>query len=154
MRVDDSLMAAITPWGGPAHCWQGFVPRTLIFGATASALHYNTFSRILANFINRLFGIPLLAFYEDLGSPMLFALGRIGLETPTKACRLLGIILKRSKSEWGNPLIFLGLIGHFRTDRIAELCRSLCRRVKLRSGREKSKFSSSTVQLQTMICRN
>ena len=113
MRVGDSLTAVITLWDGSAHCWQGFVPRTLIFGATASVLHYNTFSRLLANLINRLFGIPLLAFYDDLGSPMLFALGRIALETLTKACRLLGVILKKSKSEWGNPLTFLGLLGHF-----------------------------------------
>ena len=113
MRIEDSLTAVITLWDGSGECWKGFIPRTLIFGATASVLHYNTFSRLLAILINRLFGIPLLAFYDDLGSPMLFALGRVALETLTGACRLLGVVLKKSKSEWGNPLTFLGLLGHF-----------------------------------------
>ena len=66
-----SLYGAILPIDGTDS-----PPRTLIFGATASVLHYNTFIRLLVTPINRLSEIPLLAFYDDLGAPIPVVFGR------------------------------------------------------------------------------
>ena len=96
MRECDTSMAAIALWAPTAQKWYGFTPRALMFGATASVLHYNTFSRILVTLVNRLFGIPLLAAYDDLGAPMLAALCIVALGVVKEAWWHLGAILKDS----------------------------------------------------------
>ena len=109
----DADVSAITLWDLGLSCWRAFLPRTLMFGATASVLRYNTFSRILAALINCILGIPLIAFYDDLGSPIPYALGEDALRAVTEVCEILGAILKPSKCEWGGSLTFLGLLGSF-----------------------------------------
>ena len=39
----------------------------MVFGAIAAVLHYNVFSRTLAELSNRYLGIPLLRFFDDCG---------------------------------------------------------------------------------------
>ena len=58
LRPSDSHLASIALWDSGCKAWFAFLSRTLMFGATASVLHYNVFSRILAAFSNRLFGTP------------------------------------------------------------------------------------------------
>ena len=70
-RLSDSHSAAIGLRGSQREGWFAFSPRTLPFGATASMLRYNVFSRILASIASRFFCIPLIAFYDDLGPPMI-----------------------------------------------------------------------------------
>ena len=111
LRHSDSHLASIALWGPGCKDWFGFLPRTLMFGATASVLRYNVFSRILAAFFNRLFGIPIVAFYDDLGPPMIFELVQEALQLVTEVSQLIGVISNTIKCEWGNPLSFLGLLG-------------------------------------------
>ena len=79
----------------------------------ASVFHYNVLSRIMAAIINRLFGIPPIAFYDDLGAPTPFELGEEALDTVSEARRLLETILNPRKCDCGNPLSFLGLLGAY-----------------------------------------
>ena len=90
-----------------------FLPRALLFGDTASVLHYNLFSRVMAAIFNRLFGIPIIASYDDLGSPMVWELSRHALPLVYEVSGLLGVVLNRAIFAWGNPLPFLGLLGSF-----------------------------------------
>ena len=113
LKPSDSGLAAITLWDTSTRSWWALLSRTLLFGATASVLHYNVYSRIIAAFFNRLFGIPMVAFYDDLGSHMISELTQDALSLVKEASLLLGIILNEDKCDGGNPLSFLGLLGSF-----------------------------------------
>ena len=93
--------------------WYGFFSRTLLFGAVAAVIHYNTFSRIISELVCRLFGIPMLSYFDDFGALLPANLARKGLVTFTEWCSLLGIGLKLKKSEVGSEITFLGLLGSF-----------------------------------------
>ena len=113
LRPSDSFLTAIALWNSAQKAWFAFLPRTLLFGATAAVLHYNVFSRILAAILNRLFGIPLISFYDDLGTPMIEELAPEALSLIIEVSRLLGVILNQKKCDLGNPLSFLGLLASF-----------------------------------------
>ena len=93
--------------------WYGFLSRTLMFGAIAAALHYNAFSRLLSEIDSKLLGIPLLFFFGDFGSIVPHSIAGRALEVFTAFCSKLGIRLKAEKSEHGQSITFLGLLGHF-----------------------------------------
>lgn len=76
-------------------------------------LHYNVFSRILAEIATRYIGIPLLSFFDDFGAPAPSRLAQAALQTFTSFCSLLGIQLAIAKSDYGPRLVFLGLGGYF-----------------------------------------
>ena len=59
--------------------WYGFWPRALLFGAVAAVLHYNCFSRIIAVLANRIFGLPMVNYFDDLGCLILSQISRTGL---------------------------------------------------------------------------
>ena len=50
------------------NAWFTFPPRTLLFGAETAVTQYNCFSRIIAILINRIFGIPQVSYFDDLGA--------------------------------------------------------------------------------------
>ena len=93
--------------------WYGFLSRTMVFGAIAAVLHYNVFSRLIAELFTRLFGIPLLNFFDDFGATTPEELVKPALDVFAKFCHKLGISLKISKSEYGRKITFLGLQGFF-----------------------------------------
>ena len=45
--------------------WRAFPPHSLLFGAEAAAIHYNCYSRTVAILISRIFGIPIISYYDD-----------------------------------------------------------------------------------------
>ena len=45
--------------------WFAFPPRALLFGEEADVAHYNCFPRILAVLVSRIFGIPLVSYFDD-----------------------------------------------------------------------------------------
>ena len=57
----------------------GFWPRALLFGASAAVLHYNAFSRIVAILANKIFGAPIVNYFDDLGFLLPTSIGMIGL---------------------------------------------------------------------------
>ena len=89
----------------------GFYSRTLVFGAVSAVLHYNVFSRILAEIFTRLFGIPLLSYFDDFGALIPTPLAEKALITFQNFCSYLGVVLKPAKAEVGRAVCFLGLEG-------------------------------------------
>ena len=58
-----------------------FPPRALISGAISAVLHYNCCSRILTFPTNRIFGIPLVGYFDDYGDIPPDSLSKPGLST-------------------------------------------------------------------------
>ena len=48
--------------------WFVFAHRSLLFGPEADVAHYNCLSRAISFLANRIFGIPILAYFDDLGA--------------------------------------------------------------------------------------
>ena len=63
-------MAMVALRGPVAGRWQSFHLRPLLFGAEAEVIHYNLFSRTMDVLVNRVQGIPLLSYFDDLGAPV------------------------------------------------------------------------------------
>ena len=113
MKWEHSRLAVITlrcPTDGK---WYAFRSRTMVFGAVAAVLHYNVFSRVLAELFTKLFGIPILSFFDDFGALIPGPLAKAALEAFKAFCELLGIRLKAEKEEVGPRVTFLGLRGFF-----------------------------------------
>ena len=47
----------------------GFLPRALLFGAVSAVLHYNCSQRIISVLANKLFGFPVVNYFDDYGCP-------------------------------------------------------------------------------------
>ena len=91
--------------------WRAFRPHTLLFGAEAAVTHYNCFSRTLAVLINRIFGIPLMSYFDDLGALTPSEITQLALETIKEFLLILMIFLNGRKTNLGEDLVFLGLLG-------------------------------------------
>ena len=91
----------------------GFWSRTLLFGAVAAVLRYNCFPRIIAVLANRLFGLPMVNYFDDLGCLILSQISRAGLNTFRKFCRIAAIILRKEKTDIGREVTLLGLMVTF-----------------------------------------
>ena len=89
----------------------GFMSRTHMFGAISEVLHYNIFSRVVAELVCRTFGIPMLSYFDDFGALLPASLASRGLRVFSRWRELLGISLKLAKSEVGPRITFLGLLG-------------------------------------------
>ena len=93
--------------------YYAFFSRTLLFGSTASVLHYNIFARIVTELFNKIFGIPLISFFDDFGCLMRPDLLHDALRTFQRFCGALNVVLKVEKTEVGHRIPFLGLLGDF-----------------------------------------
>ena len=93
--------------------WYGFEAKTHIFGAVASVLHYNVFSRLIASLANRVFGIPILGYVDDFGAPVPGGVSEIALRVFQDFCQILGVVLGKSKCSALHTITFLGLLGEF-----------------------------------------
>ena len=90
-----------------------FKPRALMFGPTASVLHYTCLSRIIASLSFRLLGIPMVGYIDDIGEPCRLELldeAHVAFRT---LCKAIGVSLKPEKADAGNTIAFLGLRGGF-----------------------------------------
>jgi hypothetical protein len=106
--------------------------KTLIFGSTVAVLHYNCVSRILASLACRCLGIPCVGYFDDFGFLIPEELGPDALHTFHEFNRILGFLMKESKSEVGNVVEFLGLMAGFPAPLIRDL-------LELSITKEKSK---------------
>ena len=77
--------------------WMAFHPKALLFGATSAVLHYNCFPRLLAVLANRIFGIPLIGYFDDFGALVPADVIRHALSTFERFCNSMGIALKNPK---------------------------------------------------------
>ena len=93
--------------------WFTFRPRSLLFGAETSVIRYHCFSRILGILINRIFGIPLVAYFDDLGSMPPSEIEQLALNTAELFLIALGVFPKKDKAGLGREMTSLGLLGSF-----------------------------------------
>ena len=93
--------------------WGGFIARTLIFGPIASAIRYNSTSRILVTLAFRCLGFTLEAYCGDSAAIIRKIMGDADLKTFARFCSLLGPHLKPGKSILCSPTAPLGLTVEF-----------------------------------------
>ena len=63
--------------------------------------------------MNRIFGIPLICFFDDFGAMVPSEIALAALDFFTLFCHKLWITLEPSKSELGQRVTFIGLSGSF-----------------------------------------
>ena len=63
---DDTINTVVTIQG-PDRKRYGSMSRSQISGPAAAVAHYNTFSLLLVSLFARLFGIPLIGYFDDFG---------------------------------------------------------------------------------------
>ena len=93
--------------------WNGFRPRTLLFGSTAAVLHYNCLSRIIASLARRLLLLPTIGYFDDFGPIAAFEGAVEAFSAFAEFFALIGPELKIEKSFIGNANSFLGLSATF-----------------------------------------
>ena len=104
----DALSAVVT-LQGPDRKWYGFISRSQIFGSTAAVVHYNTFSRLLVSLFVRLFGIPMIGYFDDFGFIVFETISAKALATFESFCSLLEVSLSKKKCSVGRINSFLGI---------------------------------------------
>ena len=87
-----TLVALRNPTSGK---WVAFPPKALLFGAEAAVLHYNCFSRLASVIFNKIFGIPLLAYFDDFGALVPKRLCEKDLHTFEIFCDTLSLLWTR-----------------------------------------------------------
>ena len=90
-----------------------FPPKALLFGAVAAVLRYNCFSRLPPAMFNKIFGIPMVGYFDDFGALVPSKLAPLALRTFGRFCGIIGIQLKVTKTECANSLVSLRLKGGF-----------------------------------------
>ena len=85
----------------------------MMFGSIAAVIHYNIFSRIVAELACIFMGLPIVVYFDDFGALIPASLGPEALKAFTSFCAILRIKLKISKSQVGDRITFLGLEGLF-----------------------------------------
>ena len=93
--------------------WFAFPPQALLFGAEAAVIHYNCFSRILGVLTNKIFGIPLVTYFDDYGSMTPKEIDQLTLNTVKIFMITIGVFLKDDKTKLGDVMTFLGIQGSF-----------------------------------------
>ena len=73
-----------------------FPPRVLLFGAAATALRYNTYSRMMAVLVFLYLCIPLVGYFGDFGALSPDGITDLSVKTLLKFCELLRIKMKDS----------------------------------------------------------
>ena len=113
LETSHTKYAMVTLRHPTLNTWFAFPPQTLLFGAEAAVTHYNCFSRVVAILINRIFGIPQVSYFDDLGAQTPSEMAQPALDTIKIFLMTLGIFLKHSKTGLGEIMIFFGLEGSF-----------------------------------------
>ena len=113
IRPSDQRFSYITIKNPSTGRFVAMAPKTQISGSIASVLHYNVLSRILVSIFNRVFGIPMIGYFDDFGFLIPSSLSSDALQLVHQVCQMLGVKLKPDKSSIGRIATFLGLRGSF-----------------------------------------
>lgn len=93
--------------------WRASPPHSIRFGAEAAVIHYNCYSRTVAILIYRIFGIPIISYYDDLGALIPSDLGQLAMETTKIFVSTIGYFINNKKTDLGELLTLMGLSGRF-----------------------------------------
>ena len=110
LRPSDALLA-VTTLMRPDDKWYGFVSRSQISRSTASVVHYNALSRLLATLICRLIGLPCIGYFDDYAFLVPRPIQVISLITFREFISIIGTLLNDKKCSIGPPNTFLGIRG-------------------------------------------
>ena len=69
-------------------------------------MHYNAFSRIVAIFANKIFGLPIVNYFDDLGCLLPASIEKMGLRTFRRFSALVHFALKDIKTKVGKMSLF------------------------------------------------
>ena len=89
----------------------GLIPRTPIFGATASVLRCNCLSRVLTTLLVRLLRPPLLGYFGDFGFFTTELIADTALRKLKRFCESLRIPQGDEKSDVAPVATYMGPIG-------------------------------------------
>ena len=95
-RARYAMVALRQPMAGN---WCAFRPKSLLFGDEASAIHYNCFSRTIAFLVNRIFGKPLVSYFDDMGAPTPTEIDQLAIETVSIFTRTLRVFPKKRTKQ-------------------------------------------------------
>ena len=110
--VTEQAKYAASPIRRPLlNTWYSFWPRSLLFWAEAEAAHYNCLSRAIAVLVNRIFGIPLISYFDDLWAMMPAELGRPAIDTVKILLMAVGIFLNARETDLGGIATYLAPRG-------------------------------------------
>ena len=98
--------------GPPDGLRYGFRPTTLLFGPVAAALRCN-FPPDHRALENLAIGLPMVNYFDDIGSISKSSISEDALATFSDFCRISAVLLKGEKSGLGLHLEFLGLECQF-----------------------------------------
>ena len=97
MRPEHSNLAMVALRDPVTSRWMAFHPKALLFGANSAVLRYRCFSLLSAVLFNRIFGIPLVEYFDDFGAIGPGNVARMDLRTLERFCHALGAKLKRPR---------------------------------------------------------
>ena len=121
----------------------GFCRRAMVFGDIASVLHYNVFSRIVGELDSKVFGAPVVCFFDDFGALIPGPLGRKALEISTRFCQILGISVETSKYHVGVRAVSRHRWGFALSIELNEACSPVNARKSPQVDRHLGDFSST-----------
>ena len=84
-----------------------------MFAGIAAVLRYNMFSRITADLICRISGIPTIGCFDDIGAPA--NLAKMGMRNFPARCKLFGNTLRLGKPDVSPHIAFLVRLVPFPT---------------------------------------
>ena len=105
--------AVIALYNPQTQVWNGFRPRTQLFGSIAAVLHYNCLSRIIASLACQILLIPTIGYFDDFGFLTAFSDSDATMRAFAEFFSPLGLELKTEKSIIGVIDGFLGLEAYF-----------------------------------------
>ena len=100
MRRNLGMVSFRNPVAGE---WVAFPPKELLFGEVSEALHYNCFARLLSVLFSRIFGIPLIGYFDGPGALVPSKPAPIALRTSERFCEILFILRKVAKPNVQTP---------------------------------------------------
>ena len=74
-------------------------------------MHYNLFSRLHVDLVNRYIGIPLVGYFDDFAATITSTIGQDAIDSFARFCPLVGFQLKEEKSEVEPSVVFRGHPG-------------------------------------------
>ena len=84
-----------------------------MFGGVSEVIHYNCFAGIFSVLDRKIFGLPVLNYFDDIGPLVPDLVNRVGLQVFLGSTSLSVPLMKGDKSKVDKGLTFLGIWGEF-----------------------------------------
>ena len=119
LTPESGKLRLITLRNPPGGFWYGFWSRTLLSGDPEAFLHYNAFSWIVSFLANKIFGLPVVNYFGDLGCLLPASVAKMGLRTFHRFSATVRLVLNDIKKKVARAVAYPGLEGSFPDPRAA-----------------------------------